>query len=289
MRIQKSFSSRILYIRTQAEAIALRYASQLLAAITILIGISVCSLRIPARESTVSATNPWRIVTLESMQNQAAQPLHPPVLLDDALIWRKPGDSALTYTRLDASAEYRLDWLRGIPVQWSALESNDQIFLIWRTISQDLWVALLSSEGEQMTAPVEMARESVTDFHAALLNRNALVVAWLEGDSLQIRAVDASGRPHPTIMLQDNVKQFAFTASRDAFIAVWQTGDSLFTAPVTFNSDLLVIPDDNTQTLASFILPPDAWLARLEILQNTEQYPVILLGLYTAAPPPSAK
>jgi len=256
----------------------LKYA---LTTLFILIGITLCAARVPSVSPPPTAS-PWRVVALPATP---AQPLHPPVVLDHALIWRPLGSSALVYSSLDGATTHRYDWLRGIPLQWSAHTTEDQIYLTWRTPEGVLWGAILSPNGEQQSAPIEYATVGADFFQSTLLPNGLLGVAWRDERSLYLRTVQRGGQSLPPVRLAQNVDDFSLTPinGNTLFIA-WRDGAKLFLGEVPLDENWQALPLTEVQPIPEFSLAADAWLASLVVFHNDAQR-LIVWGIGNATHP----
>jgi hypothetical protein len=169
----------------------------------------------------------------------------------------------------------RYEWLRGTPLQWEAHPTQDQISLIWRTSDNRLWLALLTPQGEQLTAPVELGGEGgVEDFRAWPLANGQTLVLWLEGGSLWQRRADAAARPLIAEKWRGGVGKLAL-AGPDW--AVWQEAGRIYAAPIGDGLGEAI-------HLGMLNLGPDEWLANLQAL-SLEDHLIALWGISSAQAP----
>jgi hypothetical protein len=225
-----------------------------IAGLVILVGIIFCASRIPQKPAPEPAS-PWRIIT--SPEEAFAQPLHAPVLLDDAIIWRPLGEDSLIYTTLDGSREMEYDWLIGTPLQWTAHAAGAVRHLSWRTVEGQLYNAVLSPEGEQLTAPVQVT-ERTADFETLSLAGGNLLVVWRQDSALWARLVDSEGRPLAPAQIQAPVEDFALG---DGPSLAWVSGGELFAAPLEVSGAVPTL--GTSQQIAAFEVPEEAWLSSL--------------------------
>jgi hypothetical protein len=272
-----------LYNNTTLESTKFAYRIVLLTAIIAVIGMLLLAMQIPARQSVMPLT-PWRAISIE---DTIAQPLARPAMLSDAVIWRPLGDSALVYSHLSGSPQFRHDWLRGIPSQWQAWASSEAIHLVWLDIFGQLWSALLTSEGEQITAPIEIATDEVAQFDIVPLRGERLGVFWRADDTLRARIISTDGRPLSTQFLQNGISTFAITGVSGEIYLTWREANLIMAAEITLSDDLTLVPDANQRQITQLDLAPDAWLSSLDILL-AEGFPVVMWGVTQSAAPDRA-
>jgi|GEM_PF-3925775 len=243
----------------------------------VVIGILIGSMRIPAPNTTTTLeSRSWLNITVPQI---SAQPTQIPQLVGDAVVWRPLGAPQLRFDSFSSKSTQTYTWLRGTPLEFSThlLQNATGFFLVWRTISEQLWVALLGDSGEQMSAPIELGAE-VEQFTAATTNNN-LSIVWIANDTLYRRSVDLIGRPTPTQILSDNVQKldFAVISDTEQYI-VWQSGSALWAATLGDDTidDLIQLPD--------FLLAPNEWLSTLQ-LGYTETQRWILWGVSNTSQP----
>ena len=251
--------------------------------VILVVGITLSAQQVPPK--VVETISPWRIVN--SLAPEPAQPLAVPALLDNAIIWRPLGSSELVYSHLDRSQTRRYDWLRGLPLRWQAQHSETEIFLSWLTESETLWTAILSAEGEQITAPIEIASQNVSDFQTVITEQDALVVFWTADDALGMRLVDRRG-PRLVNNLLPDVKHFAVRKTSGQHLQIaWVNGEGVLQlGEIDLKGDLLTEAITNTTTLNAFSLPllGEGWLSSLELL-TVEDTSIVIWGITAAQQP----
>lgn len=260
-------------------AIALKYQWGLLGGLMVGMGILLCLTQFSAGESA-SAEAVWLPIPLTQEQ---AQPLQSIALLPDSVLWRPLGSSQLVYQRLDGSVTLRYDWLRGIPLQWQLLPTGTQSYFLWRTLEGDLWVALLSPAGAQLTAPIEVAKGEVKQFGAVLTTEDEVTVAWIQGDALQARHINAQARPLTAVTLANEVQQLAITIeSNRQVVLAWQSEGRLWLGQL----DPTQLPYQPTTPLpiSELTLGVDDWVSRL-LVGQVESALTLVWGVTSAAQP----
>ncbi|KAB2902934.1 MAG: hypothetical protein F9K27_15120 [Anaerolineae bacterium] len=240
--------------------IVLKYRTKLTNGFIIGIGIILCALQVNTEKSLIS---PWRVVDIPE---NSIYPGQPPALFEDFILWHPFGEDALNYYHFSSQQYHHHDWLRGTLNQWSALFENDQIFLVWRTQDNRLWVALLSAAGEQLTAPILISSENITDFRTTFIENN-LVVLWQVDRQLKMSFIDGAGRSHPAETLMGSADDFALEGKT----IVWRENDRLYVGELTVSAV------ENKTSISAFTLQADESLTNLHILLN-ETHRIILWG-----------
>lgn len=271
-----------LYPISSWRAIAPHNKAQFLTCGIVLIGIIICAVQVPP-PSPAALPSRWRIVTL-AQPGDAAQPLAPPVVLEKGVIWRPLGEDALIFSDLAGKVRRRYDWLRGVPLRWLADQSPTQIYLTWQTSEGVLWVALLNPEGEQLTAPIEVANHA-EDFKTVLLDDGRLICLFIENGTLLLRPIDPKGRPMPSLVLETGVKSVAAAAHNNQLYLAWQTGNTLFAGRLTLDQAAAAPTIQDRLPITDFALPAYGWLSSLLVLLPSDQQEIILWGFGTAAQP----
>ncbi|MBZ0307544.1 MAG: hypothetical protein K8I82_15870, partial [Anaerolineae bacterium] len=128
-----------------------------------------------------------------------------------------------------------------------------------------LWVALLTPEGQQQTAPIPVTSEPVSDFRADFYD-NKLSILWQTHQQINMSHIDRAGRPHPATLLVERAEEFAFMGN----MMVWQENNSLFVGEINAL--------ENRFPISSFSLRPDEILSTLQIIL-TDTNRVIVWGI----------
>jgi hypothetical protein len=177
----------------------------------------------------------------------------------------------LIFSSLDGTIRREYTWLRGTPLAWQALQGDDQIYLVWRTAEEELWVALLSLQGEQLTAPIPLG-SAVTSFAAAQRANGQVIVAWITGRRLLVRWVDHQGRPLPETDLEQPADDLALGINDQGTPLIsWREGSNLGIGIIDLEKGSWL----SRQAVTTFQLPADGWLADMNILSAGEEWFVI--------------
>ncbi len=245
------------YPTTVLQTIVLKYGTKLVNGFIIGAGIILCALQVKT-----PPISPWRVINLH---DDSAYPLQMPALFENFIVWRPFEENTLLYENFRTQTFYRYDWLHGNPVQWSVHLSDDQLYLVWRTEDNRLWVALLTPDGEQLTAPIPVASENVSDFRAAFYE-NDLFIVWQADQQLNMSRIDRAGRPRPAVILVERAEKFAFAGNTLA----WQENNSLYAGEINAL--------ENRFPISTFSLKPDEILSTLQIVL-TDTNRVIVWGV----------
>ena len=269
-----------MYINTIAESTKFDRRTLLILPIVIVIGVAVLAAAIPAKEPIVPLS-PWRRVDLGAAD---AQPLATPAVLPDAVIWRPLGDSALIYSHLSGNPQHRHDWLRGIPDRWMAWAAPNAIHMVWRDLFGQLWSAVLTPNGEQITAPIEIATGEVAEFFVIPLRDDRYGIFYRVNDTVSARVVSVDGRPLSAQFVRNGVAQFAVTGAEDTIHMAWREDNQLFAGQISLSANLLLIPDEAERLVTRFDLSPDAWVSSLNTLL-VDDMPAVMWGISDSATP----
>lgn len=251
-------------------AIALK--SKLVLVVIIGLGICLCVVQVETDETTMSL---WRKVDIP---DSAAYPLQAPVLVEEFVIWHSFNDSALNLFNLPNKTLIRHVWLHGTLVQWTARLYENQLYLFWRTTDDHLWTAVLNAEGQQLTAPISISGEKVTDFRVSRLKSGLIAVVWQTGRELHLSLIDSAGRPRPPVILLPESDEFAIHQDH----VVWRSGNNLFMGLLHFDQpEARLTPE---LTIESFQLASDEMLANLQIFQ-TETNRIVTWGISSVIQP----
>jgi hypothetical protein len=265
-------------------AIALKYKWQSLNLVIVLLGVALCAAQWPS-EATLIPLSPWRQVKLTQ---EAVQPLHPPVWIDSALLWRPLGAAVLVYQSLDGQVIHRYDWLRGTPIQWQALVSPAHTYLMWRTLEGALWVALLSPTGEQLTAPVVIAEREVEAFTAVLTPQGEISLAWGQGGAWQARPIDSQARPLPSVNITEQADQMTLAVDAAGQVVIfWQSQGDLWQAQLDPTQRPYQLA--NRRLLGQVSLTEQEWVSSVDATALEGDSMALLWGISHASAPDQAR
>lgn len=199
-------------------AIALQYYWASLLVISCF-GMVWASSRLSTPVEAAHNASAWRVARWEQ-----AQPLTPPRILGDLLLWRQVNDRGVRFTDLISQETIYHDWLLGTPTRWEIAQHGDNLTLSWQLNNGVLYIAALDAQGQQLLAPIEIADE-VAQHNLITVNRSWVALVWrTDSGEVWSTLIDRDGLPRSAVNLLRDVDEYA---ARDMNGMVWRQQNSL--------------------------------------------------------------